>query len=163
MCEHRRVQITVEAIGHVRSSRTEVRDDDWDRETASIELDATAFGADALLELDRFSHVEVIYVFDQVPESKIERGARRPRGNPDWPMAGIFAQRGKNRPNRLGATIAKVVRVEGTTLHVSGLDAVDGTPVLDLKPYMTEFGPRGRVVQPSWATELMRGYWGTSA
>lgn len=143
----------------MRSTRSEVRDDDWDTEAASIELDGRIFSEDALLQLDQFSHVEVIYFFDQVPEAKIERGARHPRGNADWPLVGIFAQRGKNRPNRLGATVAKIIRVDGTTLHVSGLDAVDGTPVLDLKPYMVAFGPRGTVTQPAWATELMSGYW----
>jgi tRNA-Thr(GGU) m(6)t(6)A37 methyltransferase TsaA len=156
------VHMELEAIGHVRSTRTDVRDDDWDEEVASIELDSDVFSPDALLALDQFSHVEVVYFFDRVPESKIERGARRPRGNPDWPLVGIFAQRGKNRPNRLGATVARIVRVEGTTLHVSGLDAIDGTPVLDLKPYMQEFGPRGPVSQPGWAIELMRDYWVTS-
>lgn len=136
-----------------------MRDDDWDREAASIELDVDVFSSDALLALDGFSHVEVVCFFDRVPESRIERGARRPRGNPDWPRVGIFAQRGKNRPNRIGTTVARIVRVDGTTLHVTGLDAVDGTPVLDLKPYLREFGPRGEVGQPSWATELMRDYW----
>lgn len=156
------MRIQLDAIGHVHSTRGEVRDDDWDTEIVSIELDAGVFTADALLTLEQFSHVEILYFFDQVPESKIERGARHPRGNPDWPLVGIFAQRGKNRPNRLGATIARVLQVEGTTVHVSGLDAVDGTPVLDLKPYMHEFGPRGPVTQPAWATELMRGYWTAS-
>lgn len=153
------MQISLEPIGYVRSTRTEVRDDDWDAETASIELDTSIFSADALLELDAFSHVEVVYFFNQVPESKIERGARRPRNNPEWPMVGIFAQRGKNRPNRLGVTTAQILGVDGTTLRVAGLDAVDGTPVLDIKPHMTEFGPRGTVAQPVWATELMREYW----
>jgi tRNA-Thr(GGU) m(6)t(6)A37 methyltransferase TsaA len=156
------VRMELEAIGRVRSTRAEVRDDDWDEETVSIELDGKAYSPDALLALDQFSHVEVIYFFDQVSESDIERGARRPRGNPAWPRVGIFAQRGKNRPNRIGATIARVVRLDGLTLHVSGLDAVDGTPVLDLKPYMHEFGPRGEVSQPPWATELMRDYWTAS-
>lgn len=128
------MEITVHAIGYVRSTRSEVRDDDWDIEVATIQLDDNLFTEEALLQLDQFSHVEVIYFFDQVPEAKIERGARHPRGNTDWPLVGICAQRGKNRPNRLGATVAKVLRVDGTTLHVSGLDAVDGTPVLDLKP-----------------------------
>ncbi len=157
------MQITLDAIGYVRSTRTEVRDDGWDAETMSIELDSSIFSADALRELDRFSHVEVVYFFDRVPESTIERGARRPRNNPDWPMVGIFAQRGKNRPNRLGTTIARLLRVDGTTLHLVGLDAVDGTPVVDVKPHMVEFGPRGAVTQPAWATELMRDYWGSSA
>ena len=72
---------------------------------------------------------------------------------------GIFAQRGKNRPNRLGATICKVDRLEGRSLRVKGLDAVDGTPVVDLKPVMREFLPREETKQPAWATELMREYW----
>ncbi|MDK1327475.1 TrmO family methyltransferase [Arthrobacter sp. zg-Y1143] len=49
--------------------------------------------------------------------------------------------------------------VGGLSLEVSGLDAVDGPPVLDIKPFVAEFGPRGPVAQPGWATELMRGYW----
>ena len=48
---------------------------------------------------------------------------------------------------------------EGRVLRVRGLDAVDGTPVLDIKPWMAEFGPRGETRQPAWASELMRGYW----
>lgn len=142
----------------MHSARAEVRDDDWDREIVSIELDADAFPPDALLSLDQFSHVEVMHFFDQVPESKIEHGARHPRGNTDWPLVGIFAQRVKNRPDRLGATVARVVQLDGLTLRVSGLDAVDGTPVLDLKPYMNELGPRGPITQPTWASELMRDY-----
>lgn len=146
-------------IGTVRSSRVEVVDDDWDRVTSRVVLD-DRFGAEALHGLETFSHVEVIYVFNRVPTERIETGARRPRNNPDWPLVGIFAQRGKNRPNRIGATVARVVAVEGTTLTVAGLDAVDGTPVLDLKPWMGEFGPRGEVRQPDWSSELMAGYWG---
>jgi tRNA (Thr-GGU) A37 N-methylase len=86
-------------------------------------------------------------------------GARYPRENPAWPLTGIFAQRGRNRPNLLGSTVCRVVRVAGTTLHVAGLDAIDGTPVLDLKPVMQEFLPRGVVHQPAWSHELMRDYW----
>jgi tRNA (Thr-GGU) A37 N-methylase len=94
-----------------------------------------------------------------VPESTVERGARHPRGNKDWPLAGIFAQRGKNRPNRLGVSIAELVRREERTLILRGLDAIDGTPVLDIKPVMEEFLPRGKVRQPEWSHELMRHYW----
>ena len=151
--------VELEPIGHVAGSRREIRDDGWDAETATIHLDPDAFTSDALAGLDGFSHVEVLYVFDRVPPEKIERGARHPRGDRDLPLVGIFAQRGKNRPNRLGLTVARVVRVEGLSVEVDGLDAVDGTPVLDLKPYMVEFGPRGAVRQPEWATDLMRHYW----
>ena len=153
------MSIELEPIGSVRSSRQEVRDDGWDDETATITLDADVYGGDALAGLDSFSHVEVLYFFDRVQPEKIEVGARHPRGNQDLPLIGIFAQRGKNRPNRLGLTVARVLRVDGLSVHVAGLDAIDGTPVLDLKPFMAEFGPRGAVRQPAWATDLMRHYW----
>ena len=94
-----------------------------------------------------------------LPDSKIETGARHPRNREDWPLVGIFAQRGKNRPNRIGLTTCTILKVEGTRLHVRGLDAIDGTPVLDIKPVMREFLPRGEVRQPDWATELMAEYW----
>jgi tRNA-Thr(GGU) m(6)t(6)A37 methyltransferase TsaA len=152
--------MTIAPIGVVRSTRSDVKDDHWDAVVSSIELDASQFGPDALAGLDTFSHVEVVYLFDRVAASKIEHGARHPRNNPDWPKVGIFAQRGKNRPNRLGTTICRIDRVEGLHLHVTGLDAIDGTPVLDLKPWVREFGPRGEVRQPAWMTELMRAYWG---
>ncbi|MCF3179501.1 SAM-dependent methyltransferase [Streptomyces polychromogenes] len=146
-------------VGVVVGGRTEVVDDDWGRERAVIRLDSGLFGPEALYGLGDFSHVEVVYHFDRVPVEKVETGARHPRGNRDWPLVGIFAQRGKNRPNRLGVSRCRVVRVEGLDVHVEGLDAVDGTPVLDLKPYMAEFGPRGEVRQPEWATALMREYY----
>ena len=109
--------------------------------------------------LETFSHAEIIFVFDRVDEASIVTGARHPRGNTAWPRVGIFAQRGKARPNRLGATIVRIEKREGRTLHVRGLDAVDGTPVLDIKPVFTEFLPREPVRQPAWSHELMRDYW----
>ncbi|MFJ7264843.1 SAM-dependent methyltransferase [Streptomyces globosus] len=148
-----------EPVAVVVGGRTDAVDDDWGCETALIRLDAARFGPEALYGLDAFSHAEVVYHFDRVPPGKVESGARRPRGNPDWPLVGIFAQRGKNRPNRLGVSRCRIVSVDGLDLRVEGLDAVDGTPVLDIKPYMAEFGPRGEVRQPAWATELMRGYY----
>lgn len=148
----------IEPIAHVRGGRAEAVDDDWDRETAVIELEPR-FGPEALYGLADFSHAEIIFVFDQVLEAKTETGARHPRNREDWPLVGIFAQRGKNRPNRIGLTTCAILKVEGTRLHVRGLDAIDGTPVLDIKPVMREFLPRGEVRQPDWATELMAEYW----
>jgi tRNA (adenine37-N6)-methyltransferase len=151
--------IHVTPIGTVRSSRTTPTDDRWDAETSSVELDSSQFTADALAGLEEFSHVEVVYVFHRVDPRHVETVARHPRGNPAWPRVGIFAQRGKSRPNRIGTTICRVDRIEGLRLHVIGLDAIDGTPVLDLKPWVREFGPRGDVRQPQWIGELMREYW----
>jgi tRNA-Thr(GGU) m(6)t(6)A37 methyltransferase TsaA len=147
----------MEPVGHVRGGRTDVEDDGWGAVTARIELDG--FAPDALRALDEFSHVEVLFVFDRVDPASVCRGARHPRDREDWPLVGIFAQRAKDRPNRIGSTVCEVVRVDGTALEVRGLDAVDGTPVLDLKPFMPGFAPRGPVRQPGWATELMAGYW----
>jgi tRNA-Thr(GGU) m(6)t(6)A37 methyltransferase TsaA len=151
--------VVLTPIGVVHSTRSAVVDDDWDREAAYIELDPSVLGPEALLGLDGYSHVEVLFHMNHVDAAKIERGARHPRNNLDWPRVGILAQRAKNRPNQLGLTVCRVLRVDGTRLYVEGLDAVDGTPVLDVKPVVREFMPRGAVVQPAWMTELMRGYW----
>jgi len=148
----------VRAIGVVQSPRREAVDDDWGNIEASITL-VEGFGPDALRGLESFSHVEVLFLFHQVDPGVVETGARRPRSNPAWPQVGIFAQRGKDRPNRIGSTICEIVRVEGTSVVIRGLDAIDGTPVLDLKPVMREFLPRKAVVQPEWASELMTHYW----
>jgi tRNA-Thr(GGU) m(6)t(6)A37 methyltransferase TsaA len=145
-------------IGVVRGGRVEPIDDDWGDVHSEIVLD-DRFPPDALDGLDQFSHVDVVYVFDQVDETKITVGARHPRGRSDWPRVGIFAQRAKGRPNRIGVTTCEIVEVEDRVVTVRGLDAIDGTPVLDLKPYMVEFAPRTLVRQPAWSHELMRGYW----
>lgn len=154
-----RAMITLQPIGVVRSTRSVVEDDHWDREEASIELDPP-FGPEALAGLDTFSHVEVLFHMHQVDPARIERAARHPRNDASLPLVGIFAQRGKNRPNQLGTTVCRVVRVEGRRLFVAGLDAVDGTPVVDLKPWVRELGPRGEVHQPAWMDALMARYWG---
>jgi tRNA (adenine37-N6)-methyltransferase len=148
---------SVAAIGRVTSSRREPLDDDWDAVESAIELDSS-FGSSAVRGLAEFSHIEVVYLFHLVDAAKVTTEARRPRGNPEWPEVGIFAQRGKGRPNRIGISTCRLLDVEGTRLRVSGLDAIDGTPVLDIKPYMREFGPRGEVRQPRWAGEIMDGY-----
>ena len=109
--------------------------------------------------LDEFSHLEVVYLFHRVDPAGVHTRARRPRGNPAWPAVGIFAQRAKDRPNRLGISVCELLEVRGTRLDVRGLDAVDGTPVLDLKPYLAEFGPRGPVRQPAWSHQLMADYY----
>lgn len=145
--------------GFVRDGRHDVVDDDWGSVLSVISLDRERFGPDALAGLEEFSHVEIVFVFDRVDENSINVGARHPRGRRDWPMVGIFAQRAKARPNRIGVTTSELVSVDGLDVSVRGLDAVDGTPVLDIKPYVVEFGPRSDVHQPDWISELMTGYW----
>ncbi|MFZ1962160.1 MAG: SAM-dependent methyltransferase [Roseiarcus sp.] len=150
--------IQLHPIGYVRGGRKEPIDDGWDEVVASIEL-APGYGPEALAGLDGFSHVEVVFHFHRVAESAIVASARHPRGRADWPKVGVFAQRGKDRPNRIGVTICKLLGVEGTSLRVAGLDAIDGAPVLDVKPCMRGFLPRGEVREPAWAAEIMHRYW----
>ncbi len=148
----------IEPVAFVQAVRPHAEDDFWGGETACISLEPS-FTAESLQGLTDFSHVEILFLFHQVDPAKIVTGARHPRNNPSWPAVGIFAQRGKNRPNLLGSTICRVIRIEGTRLFVSELDAIDGTPVIDIKPVMAEFLPREELRQPAWSHELMRQYW----
>jgi tRNA (adenine37-N6)-methyltransferase len=147
------------SIGVVRSRRDAAIDDDWDEVRARIELDPDVVDAEATLGLDTFSHIEVVFVFDRVDPEKVCTGARHPRGNTDWPLTGILAQRAKDRPNRIGLTTCEIVSVDGLTIEVRALDAIEGTPILDIKPVMQGFAPRGEHREPAWAAELMQGYW----
>ena len=151
--------IQLEPVGQVICDVPNQRDEAWGDLVAEIRLDATRFEPVALEGLQEFSHVEVLFHFDQVSASDVETKARHPRENPKWPKVGIFAQRGRKRPNRIGATICEIHSISGLSLRVRGLDALNGSPVLDIKPVMAEFLPdKKNVRQPRWARELMATY-----
>ncbi len=151
--------ITIDPIGRVQSPRGEVEDDFWGNVISVIELDGARFTPECVLGLTDFSHLVVILHLDRVPDSSVVSGASHPRGNPEWPQVGIFAQRKKHRPNKLGVSVCELLQVDGLRLTVRALDAIEGTPVLDIKPYVREFEPDpARVRQPQWMTELMRDY-----
>jgi tRNA-Thr(GGU) m(6)t(6)A37 methyltransferase TsaA len=151
--------VNVEPIGTVRNSVGERNvEAHWGDVLSRIEL-APHLSPDALEGIERFSHVEVVFLFHKVAPEDIQTGTRHPRDDPKYPLVGIFAQRNKARPNRIGLTICTVERREGRTLFVKGLDALDGSPVLDLKPVMEEFLPQGRIRQPAWSRQVMEGYW----
>ena len=151
--------LTMTPVARVVGGRSEPVDDNWDEVEAIIRIDGERFTPDSVAGLEAFSHIEVVYSFHLADPEALEPGARRPRGNPDWPMVGIFAQRGKDRPNHIGVTRCRLLGVKGLDLRVAGLDAIDGTPVLDIKPHMAEFDARGEIRQPAWSSELMSGYW----
>ena len=155
--------ITVTPIGVVRNHIQEAADDIWADVISRIDLDPARFTGGSLAGLADFSHVEILFVLHQVPEQEVVYEARHPRGRQDFPKVGIFAQRGRMRPNRIGLTVCRLRRVSDLAIEVDGLDAVDGTPILDIKPYMQEFGPRGAVRQPQWSRDLMSTYWGKQA
>jgi len=151
--------IELRPVATVVGGRSDPVDDDWGDVEATIEFDSTRFAPDALAGFDDFSHLDVVFVFHQVDPERITMGARHPRGRTDWPQVGIFAQRGKARPNRLGVTTCELIGVDGLAVRVRALDAIDGTPVLDVKPYLEEFAPRTPVREPAWVRELMADYW----
>ncbi len=153
------MSIEVSPIGTVRGGKTKASDYQWGQVRARIELDADRFDAESFAGLDEFSHILVVFHFHAADPDREERGARHPRENEAWPKVGIFAQRGKDRPNRLGVSICRLVEVEGANLTVEGLDAIDGSPVLDIKPHMSGFAPRGPLREPKWALEIMDDYW----
>jgi len=154
--------IYLRPVGRVRSPRVTKDDDFWDDVEAVIEFDGAYFEPAALWGLDQFSHAEIIFQMDKVNPAAIETRARHPRDRADWPLVGIFAQRAKARPNRLGVSCCEILAVEGLRLFVRALDAIDGTPVLDVKPYLEEFGPRGMVRQPEWSRAVMKDYYRSS-
>jgi len=152
-------KIVLEPVGIVHSPRKDLSDENWGQVISTIELDPKKVTEESLMGLTAFSHIEVIFYFHRVPDDSIVLTAVHPRENLKWPRVGIFAQRKKSRPNKLGVTACKLISVEGLTLTIHGLDAVDGTPILDLKPYVKEFVPqKNDVVQPFWMTELMKNY-----
>ena len=151
------MRITLTPIGFVKNTRTEIEDDNWEEVISKIVL-SDEFDAESLRGITEFSHAEIVFYFDRVKEEKIVTGSRYPRGQQVWGKVGIFAQRGKNRPNQIGLTIVKILHAEGKILFVQGLDAINGTPILDIKPLMREFLPRGEIFQPAWAGELMKNY-----
>jgi len=83
---------------------------------------------------------------------------RRPRGRFDMPLVGIFAQRARHRPNPIGITTVSMIGVRDNIITVRGLDAIDGTPVLDIKPYNPGFDAREAFKVPDWVSKLMAGY-----
>lgn len=151
--------VTLRPIGTVVGGRQNPDDDFWGTSRATIVLDDTIVPPGATAGLDTFSHIEVVFVFHRVDEPEQVTTARHPRNNEAWPKIGGLAQRNKARVNRLGVSRCQLLAVTDTTIDVLGLDAIDGTPVLDIKPWMAAYGPRGETHEPFWVAELMADYY----
>ena len=148
--------IPLVVIGSVSNGRTSADDRGWGALESRIELRPEF--ADGLLGLDQFTHALVVFFMHRYPDREISVLRRHPRGRSDMPLLGVFAQRARMRPNRVGITAVEIVRVEEDAAVVRGLDALDGTPVLDLKPYVPVFDRRDGARVPEWMTRLMEGY-----
>jgi tRNA (Thr-GGU) A37 N-methylase len=149
--------IMVRPIGVVSGGRGEIFEDHWGSVVSRLVLDPAVVDPDATLGLGEFSHVEVVFHFHK--ETRVRRGAAHPRGNPAWPRVGVLAGHSPVRPNHLGVSRCALLDVAGLELTVQGLDAIDGTPILDIKPHVTGFQPKISVREPAWMRELMADYY----
>lgn len=147
----------VRPIAWVQSSRSEPVDDNWSGESSRVVLDESV-PDDALVGIDQFSHLEIVGLAHRAHDAPPAPWIRRPRGNDAWPEVGIFAQRNKDRPNRILLCVVELVKVHGRELEVRGLDFIDGTPVVDIKPVFRWTQVSGDIVAPSWSDELGENY-----
>jgi tRNA (Thr-GGU) A37 N-methylase len=150
---------TLRPIGTVIGGRKDPEDDFWGDSRATIVLDPSIVPPGATAGLDTFSHIEVVFIFHKTDDPDQVTKARHPRNNDAWPKVGGLAQRNKARVNRIGVSRCQLGTVTDTTIDVWGLDAIDGTPVFDIKPWMAAYQPRGPVKEPFWVAELMADYY----
>jgi tRNA (Thr-GGU) A37 N-methylase len=148
---------TVRPIAYIRNDRAEVLDDNWDEIISTVEL-AHDVPSDALRGLEEFSHVELVFFADWAEDVPPGPWHRHPRGNPDWPDVGVFAQRNKDRPNRLLLSTVEINDLSERSFSVRGLDGIDGTPVLDIKPVFRWSVPKGELRVAPWSEELGKNY-----
>lgn len=146
----------VEPIGVVKNGVAEATDENWGSGVSEIRLRPEL--ADGLRGLETFSHAVVVFLMHAAVFEAVSHLVRRPRDRADMPALGIFAQRARHRPNPIGVTTVAIDRVEGASLFVRGLDAIDGTPVLDLKPHFPIYDSPGTPRVPGWVDRLMAGY-----
>ncbi len=150
-------EFNISSIGSVKCAMTEMSEGGWGKIDAEIHLDPVY--ADGLQGLAGFSHVLVLFLLDRAQGFDIGKQLlRRPRGMEDLDPVGVFAQRTKYRPNPLAVTAVKLLGIEGNVVKVRGLDALNGTPVLDIKPYMPPFDRMEDVTMPPWVSHFIEGY-----
>lgn len=104
---------------------------------------------EALKGIDDFSHLFVIFWMHEISSKERKIMKVHPRGRQDMPLLGVYATRTPYRPNPIGLTLVELVKVERNVVSVRGLDAFDGTPVLDIKPF-DRWDASERIRVPSW-------------
>ncbi|MFI0742780.1 SAM-dependent methyltransferase [Streptomyces sp. NPDC021100] len=154
--------IDVHSIATIVGGHTQPADD-YQGDVESIIRLHPEYPLETLQGIEEFSHLTVVWHFHLATPDDVALHARRPRGNPHWPATGTFVHRNHRRPNQLALSFPRLLRAEGRDLHVTDLDAVDGTPVVDLAPYFPQMGPRGPVTTPAWPEEMLRHYWDSAS
>jgi tRNA-Thr(GGU) m(6)t(6)A37 methyltransferase TsaA len=147
--------VAVKPIGVVRNSVTAPRTGGWEGLESTIVVQDRWAGA--LDGLEGFSHIFVIYWMHIVSEElRATTTHVHPRGNPQIPLQGVFATRSPVRPNPIGLRVVALLERRGNVLRVRGLDAIDGTPVLDLKPYLFYYDGVAESTVPDWAQKAAK-------
>ena len=149
-------KIELQPIGFVSSRVTERMDEKWGKIISKIILKPEFAGA--LSGIEGFSHAIVVTYLHQAHYEKEKHLQRRPRNLDTMPIVGILSQRAKNRPNPIGITAVEIISVGNDYLEVKGLDAVNETPVLDIKPYYPHFDKIENPKVPEWVDRLMKNY-----
>ena len=153
------MDILIKPIAYVSNRIKKRKNDNWKNIVSIIKLNKE-IPISSITGLDKFSHLEVIFYFNNIRNTEISFVKRHPRNNSIFPKVGIFSQRASKRPNLIGTTIVNLLQIECRNITVKGLDAINGTPVIDLKPVMEEFLPSRREIhQPLWTKELRKKYW----
>jgi tRNA (adenine37-N6)-methyltransferase len=148
--------IKLQPIGIIRSPVTKMSQGNWGQVQAEIHLNDEY--VQGIKGLEEFSHVVVVFYMHQATFVSSEHLIRRPRAQANQPEIGVFAQRTKYRPNPIGITTVKLLGIDHNVLTVLALDALDSTPVLDLKPYMPAFDRVESARLPAWVVEFEKGY-----
>ena len=149
-------EIKLEPIGYVLSSVTERMDENWGEIKSKIILNPEYTGA--LLGLENFSHAIIVTYLHQANYEKEKHLQRRPRNLETMPKVGIFSQRAKDRPNPIGITAVEIISVGDDYLEIKGLDAINETPILDIKPYYPHYDKIDSPKVPEWVDRLMKNY-----
>lgn len=150
------MNITMKPVAYVHNAVESRKDESWGKDISKIVLEDEYKGG--LEGLQNFSHVIIIYYLDKANYNRNQHLQRRAQNREDMPLVGIFSQRGKDRPNQIGMTTVEIISVTDSSLEVKGLDAIDGTPVLDIKPYYPMYDLKENATIPEWVERLMEHY-----
>lgn len=148
--------IEFKPIGYVANDIKEQQDTNWGKVMSQIVLEPEF--AKGLKGLSDFSHINVIFFLDKAKFIYGEHIQRHPQGREDLPIVGLFTQRVKDRPNPIGITSVKLIDVKDNVITVQGLDAINGTPILDIKPYFPVYDTKQDATTPEWVNILMKEY-----
>ena len=142
-------EITLKPIGFVKNNVKEPRFGNFANEVSEVVVDEKF--TEALDGIDDYSHVIIVYWMDRIKNHVVKH---QPQGNPNVPIVGIFACRCPARPNPIAITTVKLLEHNGNKIKVKGLDVIDGTPVIDIKPYWPQYDKVENGKVPSWVNKL---------